>query len=101
MKIYWRLMAKEEAAFSENLARTLEKMKRFKGYADYTSLAKLKRISQPLLRRRHPAKLPSGGTMQKRKLGNGKLEGSALGLGCMGMRYGLGPAKESYDRRQS
>jgi aryl-alcohol dehydrogenase-like predicted oxidoreductase len=33
-------------------------------------------------------------TMQKRKLGNSKLEVSALGLGCMGMSSGYGPAGE-------
>ena len=32
--------------------------------------------------------------MQKRKLGNGELEVSALGLGCMGMSHGYGPAKD-------
>src|ERR1700723_2574201 len=30
--------------------------------------------------------------MQKRKLGNSSLEVSALGLGCMGLSYGYGPA---------
>ncbi|MDQ3907567.1 MAG: aldo/keto reductase [Acidobacteriota bacterium] len=35
--------------------------------------------------------------MQKRRLGNSGLEVSALGLGCMGMSYGYGPAK---DRRE-
>lgn len=30
--------------------------------------------------------------MQKRKLGNNNLEVSALGLGCMGLSYGYGPA---------
>jgi aryl-alcohol dehydrogenase-like predicted oxidoreductase len=31
-------------------------------------------------------------TLQKRKLGNSDLEVSALGLGCMGMSFGYGPA---------
>jgi aryl-alcohol dehydrogenase-like predicted oxidoreductase len=34
-------------------------------------------------------------TMQKRKLGNSGLEVSALGLGCMGMSFGYGPAKDT------
>jgi aryl-alcohol dehydrogenase-like predicted oxidoreductase len=35
--------------------------------------------------------------MQKRKLGNNKLEVSALGLGCMGMSFSYGPAGDKQE----
>ncbi|MFV8325276.1 aldo/keto reductase [Flavobacterium sp. ZS1P14] len=35
--------------------------------------------------------------MEKRKLGNGGLEVSALGLGCMGLSFGYGPATDKED----
>src|SRR6266704_5522469 len=38
-----------------------------------------------------------GGKMQKRKLGSSNLEVSAMGLGCMGMSYGYGPAGDKQE----
>ena len=35
--------------------------------------------------------------MEERKLGNGGLEVSALGLGCMGMRWAYGQAKDKQE----
>jgi len=35
--------------------------------------------------------------MQKRTLGNSQLEVSAIGLGCMGMSFGLGPPADTQE----
>src|SRR6058998_3122265 len=43
------------------------------------------------------ARKASGGTMQKRKLGKSNLEVSAIGLGCMGMSFGYGPAADKQE----
>src|SRR6266850_6540295 len=57
------------------------------------------RFGPPLRRRRWPLYRCASreGSMQKRKLGNSNLEVSALGLGCMGMSFGYGPAGDKQE----
>src|SRR5882672_6178924 len=57
------------------------------------------RFGPPLRRLRWPLYRCASreGSMQKRKLGNSNLEVSALGLGCMGMSFGYGPAGDKQE----
>jgi aryl-alcohol dehydrogenase-like predicted oxidoreductase len=39
--------------------------------------------------------------MQRRNLGSSGLEVSALGLGCIGLSFGLGPATDRQERNRA
>src|SRR5467141_2825842 len=49
------------------------------------------------MRERDERNASEGETMQKRRLGKSNLEVSAIGLGCMGMSFGYGPAADKQE----
>src|SRR5438552_277861 len=61
---------------------------------DYASLLE---VSQRGSLSPRPSSIFAGATMHKRKLGSSNLEVSAIGLGCMGLSYGYGPATGRQD----
>src|SRR5438093_2956172 len=63
-------------------------------HSDYASLLE---VSQRGSLSPRPSSIFAGATMHKRKLGSSNLEVSAIGLGCMGLSYGYGPATGRQD----
>src|SRR5436190_929843 len=63
-------------------------------HSDYSYLSQL---SQSASSSSRPSSIFAGATMHKRKLGSSNLEVSAIGLGCMGLSYGYGPATGRQD----
>jgi aryl-alcohol dehydrogenase-like predicted oxidoreductase len=76
--------------FSENQARSLAKWANAGGAGRLHFPLRLTRTAGSSTER----VTSKGETMQKRKLGRSNLEVSAMGLGCMGMSYGYGPAAD-------